>query len=890
MSDFDPAGAHTENKNFTFSQKEFQELELPPLLKEKGVEKIVRVFQEKDPRITMTFTHEAKGRAAGNALLFAVDNKRFTKTIETFDKQAKAMGLDNSLVDDLRTFLLKREKDITGHQSEEAKKYFAELEKEQQVLKDKDPISMSIGEAIRTDNEGAIIMISGRILEATPVYQIINKARWKCNNCNNFTERVVTNPVGAFIKELDECPHCESENLQERHEYKSVVEIGLQPLDFANYNNPLDILKVALFDKDTENVQTGESVRVIGEVKKLRNYRNKTQYHNVVYCAGINSDNRRRLTLTDKDKKKILKLRKKYKTYDEWERYLVSQFAPNAIGDDHAKVALLLANFGAPEVIERDKRKYGRINVLFIGPPGVNKTGLGLEAIQLRPNSNQVSGKGTTGKNLTGMILPSPSGAYLLHLGAIPMANGGICFINEADKLPPGDMDYTLDAQEEGEVHIRNYARPVKIPTSTTIVATANPAINEEWDNNQIIRREEIPFSSRVLNRFDVIVALRRRTTKKEYDNYADEKSRLNEEGVTFNYEELTKIIELGRLEIDKVTIGPAQRSILNEFWASVADTTVAKSLFNERTLNSVYKIAKGFARMYLSKTVDDAIANRTIIFMNKMLADFHSAVQNPKNPFLQAYDEIVKVIMGKKLEDAIELVNGAIFQANGKGGDAYAYLYDEKLTMRDSKKIQNLWKHLQDDPRIGVAQLKPIKVYWKGDSTTDHNIMTDGSACDPCDPCDQEKSTLSPEKKDDLVHNQPSHAQPDTTKQPTKNQSGVGISASHRSHRSHSKPEQGADNQPLASLAAAPAKEEVVEEDNKPKTEFETMKQRFRERINKEVFDGKNEANPPKEPKKTGSMFECGRCPIPRRFARLSDYRVHVANEHHMEWEDTRV
>jgi hypothetical protein len=211
---------------------------------------------------------------------------------------------------------------------------------------------------------------------------------------------------------------------------------------------------------------------------------------------------------------------------------------------------------------------------------------------------------------------------------------------------------------------------------------------------------------------------------------------------------------------------------------------------------------------------------------------------------------------MGKKLEDAIELVNGAIFQANGKGGDAYAYLYDEKLTMRDSKKIQNLWKHLQDDPRIGVAQLKPIKVYWKGDSTTDHNTLTLNL----------------------------------TLQNSLQKTSGVGISASHRSHRSHSKPEQGADNQPLASLAAAPAKEEVVEEDNKPKTEFETMKQRFRERINKEVFDGKNEANPPKEPKKTGSMFECGRCPIPRRFARLSDYRVHVANEHHMEWEDTRV
>jgi len=163
----------------------------------------------------------------------------------------------------------------------------------------------------------------------------------------------------------------------------------------------LDDLDVRVFKNDTIGIQVGEVAKIIGDIKSKQDPRTK-QYHSVILTKSIQYEHRKKLELTPNDIKGIKKFVFGFPNY---EQRLLSMFAPNIIGNNHAKRPLLLSTIGAPEIPNKEgKVSRGRIHCLLIGPPGLAKTQLGREVKQLRINSRYASGKRTTGKSL---LLPS---------------------------------------------------------------------------------------------------------------------------------------------------------------------------------------------------------------------------------------------------------------------------------------------------------------------------------------------------------------------------------------------------------------------------------------------------------------------------------------------------
>ena len=89
------------------------------------------------------------------------------------------------------------------------------------------------------------------------------------------------------------------------------------------------------------------------------------------------------------------------------------------------------------------------------------------------------------------MIL-NDNGKLTMHFGPAVLARGGICFVNEFDKLDASHQNSLLEVMEEGTVHMNKFAKIVKIPAPTTIIASANPR-NDNWlYPNKIQRRNTI--------------------------------------------------------------------------------------------------------------------------------------------------------------------------------------------------------------------------------------------------------------------------------------------------------------------------------------------------------------------------------------------------------------
>jgi replicative DNA helicase Mcm len=99
--------------------------------------------------------------------------------------------------------------------------------------------------------------------------------------------------------------------------------------------------------------------------------------------------------------------------------------APEIIRYNHAKMGILLSAASTGTDLKQKK-----VNVAFVGDPGLAKSTLLRKAVKLVPNSRYESGQNSSGKILTAIVAREDDN-YVLRTGPIPAAKGAICAINE---------------------------------------------------------------------------------------------------------------------------------------------------------------------------------------------------------------------------------------------------------------------------------------------------------------------------------------------------------------------------------------------------------------------------------------------------------------------------
>jgi replicative DNA helicase Mcm len=623
--------------------------DLPDELRRHGIYRIAKEGNGKTWMCSVRCSDKTTDPPKDTLTVFGIGSS-WEKTLKNFDKQMDGK-LDTMTKEMVRFFILdnasKLQYDTNIPPTEEESK--ASEEAEEQVK------AVSIEEAMRT--ESGLRIIEGTIVTMSELYQLVKVARWICNSCNNTTEVPIRNILQPpTIKSA--CESCGCRDFKDRHTYINTVELVVQPDEVPE--NPLDGLTVYVFDKYTEGIIIGEKVKIMGRIEHVQDLRSK-KHHTVITAQEVKYEDRKKLVLTPEDIEEC----KKFVAQEDFKQKLVSMFAPNIIGEENKKLGVLLSAISSPET----KKHKGRINVLLIGPPGLAKTKMGQESIELRRNSKYVSGKNTTGGSLTSMIL-NENGKLTMHFGPAVLARGGICFVNEFDKLDASHQNSLLEVMEEGTVHMNKFAKNVEIPAPTTIIASANPR-NDNWLFPNKITREEIPFSSLIINRFDIVLAFRNIVGEEAIREFVDRKTEYDESHMQdeCDYTFMEKFIEYGRTITPTLT--QQARAYLGEFYVKLTRTD-NNFIFNTRTLESIIRISKAFARLRLSDTVNQEIAQLTIDFLNQMFAEFHLSIFMTENPWNIAYYEVMKIIQHRK--EPIELIE-AVKTACDRSDQAKYYI-----------------------------------------------------------------------------------------------------------------------------------------------------------------------------------------------------------------------
>lgn len=134
-------------------------------------------------------------------------------------------------------------------------------------------VQKSVSEAKRMQS-GYVQVKGGTIMGMSTVYHMFRKAELTCEYCghNEVTEYEI--PLyRPHVKARSRCPawtknHAMGETAVTEYEYVPTVDVWLQDMDKFN---DLDRLQVKLFENNTNDINTGEVVDVIGHVHVVRN-------------------------------------------------------------------------------------------------------------------------------------------------------------------------------------------------------------------------------------------------------------------------------------------------------------------------------------------------------------------------------------------------------------------------------------------------------------------------------------------------------------------------------------------------------------------------------------------------------------------------------------------
>lgn len=364
---------------------------------------------------------------------------------------------------------------------------------------------------LRTKDLNKLKSLEGFVIQTTSPFSRIIQACFQCKRC--FREFYLEQPKDTEI--LVEPLECNEEaggcgrqgpfeHVPEKSLYKDFQKILIQN---PFYDKQRIELETHLYDEHVGLITPGEWVTFNG-VYLLKNMKKQTP-NPYFLVRGLEESHARSLEYTEQEKKLADELCKDPQLWNK----LIRSFSPSVYGNTLLKEALLLQLFsGVWHDLSDGTTRRGSIHVLFAGDPGTAKSVLKQGSGAISPRFSVATGKGASVAGLTAGASKDKIGdreGWVLTAGALVMANGGVCYLDEFDKIPAEVQGCLHGPMEQGMVETSKMgAVNQRLPSRTSVFGAMNPK-EGRFDDHDKSYFNQIHLDAAMKSRFDLIFAVR---------------------------------------------------------------------------------------------------------------------------------------------------------------------------------------------------------------------------------------------------------------------------------------------------------------------------------------------------------------------------------------------
>lgn len=483
--------------------------------------------------------------------------------------------------------------------------------------KEEDAIPVS---QLRSRDLGELVKVEGQVDTVGQIQPEIVSAIFECSQCGDRYEKEQTD---TQIKSPYKC-ECGSRKFEidERRMQDSMVfRMKTKTAEGGKGELRAVVRGAALEDLHTLQKNAGKNIKATGHLSEMpegkdsRRYKFLLEVNNIEYSG----DNWELEPLTSQKKQELEQLKEEY-FWDEWLDSLCSSFAPHILHRKPVKLSALFLLLGRNDT----EPETDNLNELIVGDPGVGKSDVFEWAEKEMPKIRMGDGQASTGVGLTATTVKDEiTGDWQAQAGLMPKMHNGFVAIDEFDKMDDDDYDDLHSILESQKFRLNKANIDQEVPADVGVVALANPKLGSFDPYEPKITQIPIPGQKdAILNRFAFVLFVEGGFDDKEKNQEVNDavliqgepEERLEEDEVKkvqpeFEVETMRDIIQYAQ-SFEPFSPRDVRKEISNfhiEHSGKLNDSNGGdtRTVSNKRQLRGMKQVARAFARMDFSDTVE---------------------------------------------------------------------------------------------------------------------------------------------------------------------------------------------------------------------------------------------------------------------------------------------